>query len=389
MRKKIQQVDKKFLWITLVLLAVGVITFISSSLGIYTENKLIFKAMMIRHLGFGVVGGLIVMFIMSKIDYTVWRKLSPYVYIAGIIITLLVFVPGIGFEHGGARRWISLGFISFQPAELLKFSVIVFLSAWFAQHRKDISDIKKGLLAFCLIVGFAILALVKQPDSGSIALIGGVAFLIYFMRGAAWKHILALCLGGSMLIGVYVAMNPYIIERIKTFSDSSRDPYGASYQIRQSRIAIGSGQIFGRGLGQSVQKFGPFLPESNSDSIFAIFAEEYGFVGGFILVFLYGLFAFFGFRVAKNAPDVFAQNLVLGIVLLVVVQVFFNIAAISGIVPLSGLPLIFMSNGGTALIVTLAEIGIVLNISRHRQKKTIKTIDTKTKEPKIIKLKKA
>ena len=160
--------------------------------------------------------------------------------------------------------------------------------------------------------------------------------------------------------------------RIKTFSDLNRDPYGASYQIRQSKIAIGSGKLYGRGLGQSVQKFGPYLPESNSDSIFAIFAEEYGFVGSLFLVILYTLFAFFGFKIAKRAPTLFAQNLVIGIILLVVVQVFFNIAAISGIVPLSGLPLIFMSNGGTALFVTLVEIGIVLNISRYSKNRVKK-----------------
>ncbi len=371
MRKlKAKKIDKRFFIITLVLLTVGLISYVSASFGVYTENKTMFRAMMIRHVGLGVFGGLISMFIFSRIPYTFWKKMAPYIYILGIIITLLVFVPGIGFRHGGARRWISLGFLSFQPAELLKFSSILFVSIWFAVYQKEIKDLKKGLLAFFLIVGFSILPLIKQPDTGSILLIGLVSFIIFWLRGAHWKHILLAVFVGGIFLATYISFNPYIIERLKTFRDTSRDPYGSSYQIRQSRIAIGSGKIFGRGLGKSVQKFGPYLPESNSDSIFAIFAEEHGFIGSVILIFLYVLFALFGLRIAKNAPDAFSQNLVVGIILLVVIQVFFNIAAISGIVPLSGLPLIFMSNGGTALLVTLSELGIVLNISRYIKKST-------------------
>jgi len=372
MKKRIKKhgLDKKFLWIVLTLLGVGLITFISTSLGIYTENPSQFYAMMIRHVGLGVVGGVGVMFIMSNIHYSFWKKMSPYIFIIGIIITLLVFSP-LGFSHGGARRWISLGFISFQPAELLKFAVIVFLSAWFAKYKDKITNWKYGLLPFLIFVGLAVFTLIRQPDSGTVALIGIVSFILFWIRGASWKHILAIIILGLMFIGSYVAMNPYIIERVKTFADPNRDPFGSSYQIRQSRIAIGSGKLYGRGLGQSVHKFGSYLPESNSDSIFAIFAEEYGFVGGFILIFLYGIFTFLGFRVARYAPSEFAQNLTIGIILLVVIQVFFNIAAISGLVPLSGLPLIFMSNGGTALTVTLAGLGIVLNISKYTIKRNI------------------
>lgn len=356
--------DKKFLWVTLILLAIGLTTFISTSLGVYTEDKNQFYAMMIRHVGFGVFGGVGAMFLISRIHFSVWKKFAPYIFGLGIIITLLVFSP-LGFSHGGARRWISLGFISFQPAELLKFAVIVLFSAWFAQHQKRIKEWKYGLLAFFGFLAIAFATLIKQPDTGTIALIGLVSFILYWLRGAPWKHIFASILIGCMFIGTYIAINPYIIERVRTFADPNRDPYGSSYQIRQSRIAIGSGKLYGRGLGQSVHKFGPYLPESNSDSIFAIFAEEYGFIGGVILIMLYGAFAFFGFKIARYAPSIFAQNLVIGIVLLIVIQVFFNIAAISGLVPLSGLPLIFMSNGGTALIVTLAQLGIVLNISRY------------------------
>ncbi|MFT6361112.1 MAG: cell division protein FtsW [Candidatus Paceibacteria bacterium] len=360
--------NKKFLWIVLVLLAIGLITFVSTSLGIYTEDKSQFYAMIIRHIGLGVVGGLAAMYGISRIHFSVWKKLSPYIFVAGIILTLLVFSP-LGVSYGGAQRWISLGFISFQPAELLKFAVIVFFSSWFAHFQEQIKDWKFGLLAFLGFLAIALVPLMLQPDSGTLVLIGLVSFIIYWLRGAPWKHIVLSVVIGMIAIGGYILVNPHIIERIETFRNPNQDPYGSSYQIRQSRIAIGSGKLYGRGLGQSVHKFGPYLPESNSDSIFAIFAEEYGFIGGVLLIFLYGLFGFFGFKVARHAPTPFAQNLVIGIVLLIVIQVFFNIAAISGLVPLSGLPLIFMSNGGTALIVTLAQLGIVLNISKYTKKR--------------------
>jgi cell division protein FtsW len=370
-RIKKHELDKKFLWIVLTLLGVGLITFISTSLGIYTENKAQFYAMIIRHIGLGVVGGVGVMFIISKIHFSFWKKMSPYIYVVGIILILLVFTP-LGFSHGGATRWVSLGFISFQPAELLKFAVIVFLSSWFAEYKDRITTWKYGFLPFLAFLGIPVLILMKQPDSGTVALIGLVAFIIYLLRGASWKHIISLVAIGTVFIGIYISMNTYIIERLKTFANSSKDPLGSSFQIRQSRIAIGSGKLYGRGLGQSVHKFGSYLPESNSDSIFAIFAEEYGFIGGVILIVLYSLFAFFGFKVARYAPTEFAQNITVGIILLVVIQVFFNIAAISGLVPLSGVPLIFMSNGGTALMVTLAQLGIVLNISRYTKKELFK-----------------
>lgn len=366
---KAHNLDRSFLTITLILLGVGLMTFISSSLGVFTDDKAMFSAMMVRHVGFGVLGGLLSMTLVSRIHFSLWQRFSPYILVFGLILTLLVFVPGLGLVHGGAHRWISLGFISFQPAEMLKFAVIVFLSAWFAKHHKEIHTFRYGFLPFIIVLALAIGVLFKQPDTSTIALIGLVSFIIYWIKGASWKHVGVSLLLAAVFIVSYVALNPHVIDRIQSFQDASKDPYGSSYQIRQSKIAIGSGKLYGRGLGQSVHKFGPYLPESNSDSIFAVFAEEYGFIGSTILIILYILFALFGFRIAKHAPTEFSQNLVVGIILLIVIQVFFNIAAISGIIPLSGLPLIFMSNGGTALLVTLTEIGIILNISRYTKKR--------------------
>lgn len=362
---KKKKVDAKLLTIIILLLSIGLVTYISTSLSIYTEDKELFWSLMIRHVGLGVIGGSIAMYITSHIDYRHLKKYAVYIFGLSVLATALVFIPGLGFSHGGATRWLSLGFITLQPAEFLKLGTILFFSAWLAKHKKEIGSLKFGLLPFLGIVGIAFATLIPQPDTGTIALIGIVCFLLYFIRGASWKHIGVVALCFVLFAGLYTAMNPHVIDRIKTFADPNRDPYGASYQVQQSKIAIGSGKLYGRGLGQSVHKFGPYLPESNSDSIFAVFAEEFGFIGTSVLVTLYTLLAFFGVRIARLAPTNFGQNITIGIIFLIVIQVFFNIAAISGLVPLSGLPLIFMSHGGSALFISLAQLGIILNVSRY------------------------
>lgn len=363
LRKK--KVSQKLLFSIITLMSIGLITYISTSLSIYTENPNLFWSLTLRHIGLGVVLGSLAMFVISHIDYRNWKKYSVYLFAASVILTLLVFAPGLGFSHGGATRWISLGFVTLQPAEFLKLGVVIFFSAWLAKHTKHIGTWRYGLVPFLVIVGISFLTLIKQPDTGTMALIGMVCFLLYLINGASWKHIGVVALCTIAFAGLYTAINPHVIDRIKTFADPDRDPFGSSYQIRQSKIAIGSGKLYGRGLGQSVHKFGPYLPESNSDSIFAVYAEEFGFLGSSVLVILYTIFAIFGIRVAQHAPTAFGRNLALGIIFLIVIQVFFNIAAISGLVPLSGLPLIFMSHGGSALFISLAQLGILLNISRY------------------------
>ncbi len=368
LRKK--PIDKKFLFITLTLLGVGVLTYISTSLPIFAEDSKMFWSLIFRHIGLGVIGGLIMMYIMSNIDYQIWKRFATPFFILSVIAMVLVFVPGIGFAHGGAHRWISLGFVTFQPSELLKLGVIVFLSAWFAKHSDRTNTFKYGLAPFLATIGIAFATLVKQPDTGTMALIGIVAFALYWLRGARVQHIAITGVIIAIFGTIYVMHNPHVIERLQTFRDVTADPYGSSYQVRQSKIAIGSGKLYGRGLGQSVHKFGPYLPESNSDSIFAVYAEELGFIGSVVLVGLYLSFSFFGSRIARLAPTVFGQNIVTGIILLISLQVFFNIAAISGLMPLDGMPLIFMSHGGTALFITLASIGIVMNVSRYERVST-------------------
>jgi cell division protein FtsW len=363
-KRRVPKIHTRFLITIYILLGIGLLTFVSATLPVFTENRDFFWSLVFRQAGLGVGIGIGVMFLVSRIPLGFFKKYATYIFIASIILTFLVFVPSLGFSHGGALRWISLGFISFQPAEILKFGVVVFLSAWFAQNHDKFRDWRYGLLPLLIVLGIAVFPLLRQPDSGTMILVVVVGFVLYWINNAPLRHVAVLCAIGMVGAIIFASLNPYIIDRLRTFTDSNADPFGSSYQIRQSKIAIGAGKLTGRGLGQSVHKFGSYLPEANSDSVFAIFAEEYGFIGGLILISLYSVFAFLGLRIAKRAPTDFARNVVTGIVMLIVVQVFFNIAAISGIVPLSGMPLIFMSQGGTALIVTLAELGIILGISR-------------------------
>lgn len=367
--KKNKKIHKGLLTIIIVLLVLGTVTLVSASLGILTSRENVFWAMMLRHVGIGVIGGFILMLGVSKIPLTFWKKYSPYFFIGALVATLLVFVPGLGFGHGGARRWISLGFISFQPAELLKLASVLFFSAWLDKYKDQIQTLKYGLMPFAVVSVLCILVLFRQPDTGTIVLTLSTLGILYFISGASLKHVGISILSITLLSFALISTSAYVRDRVDTFLNPEKDPFGSSYQIRQSRIAIGAGGLSGRGLGQSVHKFGSYLPESNSDSVFAIYAEEYGFAGSIVLIILYCIFAFKGVKISQRSKSHFSRNLGTGIVLLIVIQVFFNIAAISGIVPLSGLPLIFMSNGGTALVSTLGSLGILLAISRGSQKR--------------------
>ncbi|MDD3693876.1 MAG: putative peptidoglycan glycosyltransferase FtsW [Candidatus Pacebacteria bacterium] len=364
-------IDKKFFWIITILLIVGVVTFVSASLPLYTQNKGAFWVELFKHIGLGAGGGFLFMLLISKIPYLFWKKYALIIFLTTLGLTLLVFSP-LGVGHGGAQRWVSFKIISFQPSELLKFGAVIFLSAWFDKYKESVKTFRHGLAAFLGILAPVIFILFFQPHFGMIALISIALFVIYFLRGANLKHILVFALivvAGGIL---YASTQPYAMQRVTSFFNQEKDPLGSGYQVRQSKIAIGSGELLGRGLGQSIQKFDNYLPEHSSDFIFAVFAEELGFVGGVLLIMLYLAFAFFGFRIAKNAPNAFAQNLTVGIITIIIIQSFFNIAAVSGLFFVSGLPLVFISSGGTVLLTTLGALGIVLNISRYKKTNLVK-----------------
>lgn len=362
-----QKTDKPFLIIVGLLLVGGFLIFNSASLGLLTEGSEKFSQVTFNQIVLGLFGGLIACLVTWKTDYRVWKKYALLIFIVGLLVNILLLIPGIGLAHGGAKRWIDLGFFSFQPSEILKLGFLIYVSAWLASAKDRIQTFSHGLLPFGVILSIPAILLLLQPDTDTLAVLLITGLSMFLAGGGRWKHffyIITISLIGLFMVAI---MRPYVMERILTFINPERDPQGSSYQIQQSLIAIGSGGIFGRGFGKSVQKFN-FLPEPIGDSIFAVMSEEFGFVGSVGLIILFLAFAIRGLTISTRAPDTFGGLLTLGIVILIVSQSFINIGAMLGVLPLTGIPLLFVSHGGTALFMTLAEVGIVLNISKHARK---------------------
>ncbi len=359
--------DRSLLILTLLLVVVGFFIFSSASLGLLARDGARFSGVAMNQLLFGVVGGLILLFITSALHYRFWRKYALYFFLSVLILTSLTLVPGIGFEHGGAKRWIHIGSLSIQPAELLKIAFVVYIATWLSGMRHALQSFLHGTLPF---IGFLAVTggiLLAQPDTDTFLIIVTAAMATFIVAGGRIRDISIMVVSGILLITLLALTRPYVHDRIMTFVDPSRDPQGAGYQINQSLIAIGSGGIIGRGYGQSIQKF-EYLPEPIGDSIFAVYAEEFGFIGSCILLGLFVGFAVRGYKIATRAPDLFGMLLVVGLTTLIIAQVFLNIGAMVGLAPLSGLPLPFVSHGGTALLTTLLSVGIILNVSKYQKK---------------------
>ncbi len=364
-----QSVDRTLLAIVTILVVVGFFIFSSASLGLLARNGASFSSVAIGQLVFGIIGGSIALYIMSSIHYRVWRKYAFYIFLFTILLTLLVFVPGLGFEHGGALRWIHIGSFTFQPAELLKIGFVIYLATWLSRMNPQTEGFLRGSLPFFSLLAILGFVLLLQPDTDTFSIIAAAGLAMYITAGAKVREIVGVFVVGALLLAALALTRPYIMDRIMTFVDPSRDPQGAGYQITQSLIAIGSGGIWGRGYGQSIQKF-EYLPEPIGDSVFAVYSEEFGFLGSTILVLLFAFFTMRGFRIATHAPDPFGMYLVVGFVTLIATQAFLNISSMLGITPLSGLPLPFISHGGSALFTALASIGIVLNVSKYQRRKS-------------------
>ena len=361
------KIDNIFLGIVIALLVFGLFSFVSASFGILAKNEAKFAGVLFSQT-IGLITGLVLMYATSRIPYKFWRNYAFYFFAASLIITLLVFVPGLGQEHGGAKRWINIAGMSFQPVEFLKVAFIFYFAGWLSWVKSKAKEIKYGILPLLVILGIVTAILVQQPDTKSIILLLLASAGMLVASGVPWKYILGLAGVGILALGILVMVRPYLKERVATFLDPSHDVKGTSYQLNQSLIAIGSGELFGRGLGKSVQKF-TYLPEPQGDSIFAVIGEEFGFVGTTLLIILYIAFTLRGMKIAFNAPDSFSRLLVVGLVILLLAQSFMNIASSIGAFPLTGVPLVFISHGGTSLMFSLAVVGIILNISR--QKSTI------------------
>ncbi len=365
MKNKNAQVDKMLLSIILILTIFGLMM-ISSAGVFYATTRFGDSNYFLKHqFLFGFLPGLIIMYFFSKIDYHFWKKVSVPMFIVSLICLILVFIPNIGSNAYGASRWINLGPISFQPSEMVKLSIILYLAAWLESRGKEkIKDIYEGMLPFLGILAIAGFLIIKQPDTGTLGVIILIAMSMFFISGANLMHIFGIFLAGMMGLVGLIAIAPYRMNRFLVFLNPEHDPQGVGYQINQALLAIGSGGIFGLGLGHSRQKFN-YLPEPVGDSIFAIIGEELGLVGAGIIVILFILFSLRAIKIAKNAPDDFGKIVAIGIVSWVIFQAFVNIAAITAIMPLTGIPLPFISYGGTSFIFLMAAMGILLNISKQ------------------------
>ena len=315
----------------------------------------------------GLLPGIFLFLIFFRLDYRRLKKYSNWIFAGAVLLLILVFVPGVGIKLGSARSWISVGgLFSFQPSEIAKLALIIFLSAWL-EYRTVIKHMpaRETLIRFLIILGIVSGLVLLEPDMGTMAIIVFIGLLLYFVSGAPVRYFLGIGVATGIAFFGLIKMAPYRMARFTAFLDPSIDPQGAGYHIGQALLAIGSGGFFGVGFGHSRQKF-QYLPEVSADSIFAIVGEELGFL--FSALFVIGLIIFFvrGLKIASYAPDFFGKLLATGITGWIVIQSFINIAAMLSLMPLTGIPLPFISYGGTALMTTLAGCGILVNISRWK-----------------------
>ncbi len=318
-----------------------------------------------RQITHGILPGAILFFVLSKIHFEFWQKYSLHFFIIAVLLLLIVFIPGLGVSYGRAQSWIIIGGFSLQPTEIVKLLMTLALAGWFSQRDKEKNrDLWNGLLPFTVLFGAIALPIILQPDIGTLMVIVAIAAAIYFVAGAHWKHVIALTVAGIAGLAILLVNAPYRAARLMTFLRPEVDPQGIGYHINQAFLAIGSGGIFGLGFGQSRQKFA-YLPEVMGDSIFAIIAEELGFIFATILIIVFIAIVVRGLRIAQNAPSTYARYVAVGIVAWFGMQAFFNIGAMVGLMPLTGIPLPFVSYGGTALMSAMAGAGILLNISKH------------------------
>ena len=347
----------------LILLGIVIIASVSASI---SQEKFGYPTFyLFRHLLFGILPGILLGLAAYKISLTRWKKWSAFFLLANLFLMAAVFIPGLGITLKGATRWMNLGFISLQPSEFLKFSFIIYLANWLPSLReRGRKKIHKTLAGFLIIIGFISFFLYLQKDISTLVIIIACGILIYFISGTPIRHTLGIILGGLAALALFIKFEPYRLDRIRVFFDPYLEPMGIGYQIKQALIAVGSGGIFGRGIGMSLQKFG-FLPEPMSDSVFAVFSEEAGFFGASVIILLFLIFAWRGLKIFKKATDGFCQLACMGIISWITLQAFVNIGATIGILPLAGIPLPFISYGGSAITAELIGVGLLLNISRR------------------------
>ncbi len=356
--------DQALLGVVLALLITGLAAVSSASAVLSFErfghsNYYFFRQLIFVAIGLGLL------FVVSRVDYHLWKKFAGWILISGVIALILVAIPSLGFKSGGTRAWFNLGPFLLQPSEFGKLALVIYLASWFDRKEGAETNFWFGIVPPLLVVlGLTGLVLI-EPDLGTAIVYGIVASVMFFAAGARYKYLIGLGAVACGALWLLVLAAPYRIARITTFLHPEQDPQGSGYHIMQALIAIGSGGLWGYGFGASRQKHN-YLPESIGDSIFAVMAEELGFIRIVLVVLLFLGFAFIGLRIARRAPDRFGQLCAVGLTAWVVFQAIVNMGAISNLLPLTGITLPFISYGGSSLLSVCIAAGVMLNISRQQ-----------------------
>lgn len=305
-----------------------------------------------------VVLGFIALFFFYVTDYHKWYNFALPLLIVALILLLMVFIPGLGVGAKGAHRWVDFGFFSFQPAEFVKLVLAIYLAAWFSHKEKG------RILAFSLLLGLIMLLVMLEPDMGTASIILFEAIVLYFLSGGS---LISFVIGAPVIATIaffYIQSAPYRMARVTSFLNLGNSLGETSYHVKQILIALGSGGIFGLGIGNSIQKYA-YLPENVTDSIFPIIAEEFGFIGATVLILMFMVLVWRGMLIATKARDNFGKLLAAGIISFIGIQIIINLGTMTALFPLTGVPLPFISYGGSALLIDMASMGILLNIAKQ------------------------
>ncbi|GAB3067935.1 stage V sporulation protein E [Virgibacillus ainsalahensis] len=345
------------------LLIIGIIMVYSSSY-VWSDYKFQDSFYYVKRQLLFAGAGVAAMFIIMLVPYTIWKKYAKIILFTCFLLLLLVLIPGIGMVRGGAQSWIGVGAFSIQPSEFMKLGLIVFLSAHLALNQKYITSFKKGFFPSIILVFTAFGLIMLQPDLGTGMVLVLTCMIMIFVAGARLSHFFGLAALGLVGFVFLIISAPYRISRITAFLNPWEDPLGDGFQIIQSLYAIGPGGLMGVGLGESLQKYF-YLPEPQTDFIFAILGEEFGFIGGTLVLGLFLVLFWRGIKIALEAPDQFGRFLALGIVSMLIIQTMINISVVIGLIPVTGITLPFLSYGGSSLTLTLCSVGILLNLSMN------------------------
>lgn len=306
--------------------------------------------------------GLIFMVITMCIDYHIYQRYSRLILLLTLVLLGAVLIPGIGQVKGGSRRWLGFGFAGFQPSTAAKLGVVVYLSQYFSKKKDRITSFWQGVLPALIVLIIVFVLILLEPDLGTAVTIGATFFVLLFVAGVKFSHLTFLGISGFGAVLYFIFSSEYRRERFTAFIDPWQDPLDSGYHIIQSLLALGTGGVFGVGLGNSKQKF-LYLPEPGTDFIFSVLGEELGFIGVLFVIILYLLFCWRGIRTAYRAPDMFGTMLATGLTSMIIIQVFINIGVVTASIPVTGITLPFISYGGSSLVIMLTGVGILLNIS--------------------------